>query len=63
MSVRKFLERIGVIESEDEIMAEHAAVRMAAEEVNKTARKEIHDSRERRAVLQLRAEHIKKRNA
>lgn len=62
MSVRKLLERIGLIEDEDELMEEHAAVRMAAEEVNKEARREIHDSRERRAVLQLRLEQIQRRS-
>lgn len=61
MSVRHFLERIGLIEAEDEIMAEHEAVRMVAEEVNREARREIHDSRARRAVLQLRLEQIQRR--
>lgn len=60
MTIRKLLERIGMIEPEDDVMAEHAAVRMAAEEVNEEARREIHDSRQRRAVLQLRLEQIQR---
>lgn len=62
MIFRRVLERLGIIDNDDDVMAEHDAVRMAAEAVNNEARREIHDSRDRRAVLQLRLEHIQRRD-
>lgn len=60
MIVRTLLEKLGVIEPEDELMAEHRSVRMIAEEVNEAARREIHASRDRRTLLQLRLDHIQR---
>ena len=52
--MRELLEKIGVIEPRDEEVRE---VRSTAMQINEDARREIHASRERRAVLQLRLEH------
>lgn len=60
MSLRAILERLGVIEDETDLMAEQQHVRMEAEAVNENARSEIHASRNRRQVLQLRLEQIQR---
>lgn len=56
--MRRLLERLGLVEPRDPRIAE---VRSGALRENEEARRAIHDSRERRAVLQLRLEHIQRR--
>lgn len=61
MSVRRLLESLGLIDPDDaEMRAAQAQVRMKAEAVNAAARREIEESRARRAVLRLRLEQIRK---
>lgn len=55
VSIRAVLERLGVLEPRD---PEVAANREIAMKINEEARAEIHASRARRAVLQLRHEQI-----
>jgi hypothetical protein len=50
MSVRSFLERLGII---DPVPPELDELRALAETANKAGRDEIHASRERRSVLNL----------
>jgi len=53
--MRKLAERLGLVKPRTR---EETLVRSIAMAMNEDARQEIHDSRERRAVLQLRLEHL-----
>lgn len=55
--IRTILERIGLVEPRPPEINE---VRSRAMKINEEARDEIHASRERRAILQLRLEHIQR---
>ena len=52
--IRRMLEKMGIIEPRDATIHD---VLTDAHEVNAEARREIHESRNRRAVLRLRMEH------
>lgn len=55
--IRRLLEHLGLADPRPE---EESVVRSDAMAANEEARREIHDSRERRAILQLRLEHIQR---
>lgn len=56
--IRALLVKLGIVDPPDPAQVE---VRSEAMTANDEARREIHDSRERRAVLQLRLEHMTRR--
>lgn len=60
MNVRAVLERIGVIEPRPPEIDE---VRSTAMKINEEARREIHESRERRNILNLEYELAQRRHA
>jgi hypothetical protein len=51
--IRHLAESFGILEPVEDARSQSQHVRHEALDVNATARKEIHDSRERRGILQL----------